>query len=43
MYTDGSAVILFVASATITPKSDRDALFEMKQNLEKQIKEIKAT
>jgi hypothetical protein len=43
MYTDWSAVILFVASATITPKSDREALLEMKQNLENQIKEIKAT
>jgi hypothetical protein len=43
IYTDGNAVILFVASATVTPKSDREALLEMKQNLENQIKEIKAT
>jgi len=43
IYTDGSVVILFVASATITPKSDREALEEMKKNLEKEIKEIKAS
>ena len=43
IYTDWTAVILFVASATITPKSDREALLEMKQNLENQIKEIRAT
>ena len=43
IYTDWTAVILFVASATITPKSDREALQEMKENLEKQIKEIRAS
>ena len=43
IYTDWAVVILFVASATITPKSDREALEEMKQNLEKQIKEIRAS
>lgn len=41
IYTDGSAVILFVASATVTLKSDREALQEMKENLERQIKEIR--
>lgn len=43
MYTDGNAVVLFVASATTTPKSDHEVLEEMKNELEKKIAEIKAT
>lgn len=43
IYTDWKVVIMFVASATITPKSDREALQEMKENLEKQIKEIRSS
>ncbi len=43
MYTDGQAVVMFVASATITPKSDQQVLQEMKADLEQQIKEIRAT
>lgn len=43
MYTDWQAVVLFVASATITPKTDQEALEEMKIALKKQITEIKTT
>ena len=43
IYTDWTAVILFVASATVNLKSDRESLLEMKKNLEEQIKEIKAS
>ena len=43
MYTDGHAVVLFVASATVSPKTDKQVLEEMKTDLEKQIAEIKAS
>ena len=43
MYTDGNVVVLFVASATTTPKSDDQVLQEMKADLEKKISEIRAT
>lgn len=43
MYTDGNVVVLFVASATTTPKSDDQVLQEMKADLEKKISEIRTT
>lgn len=43
MYTDGQAVVLFVASATVSPKTDQQVLEEMKTELEKQIADIKAS
>ncbi|PZM86781.1 MAG: hypothetical protein DLD55_04705 [candidate division SR1 bacterium] len=43
MYTDGQAVVLFVASATVSPKTDQQVLEEMKTDLEKQIADIKAS
>lgn len=43
MYTDGQSIILFVASATVSPKTDQQVLEEMKTDLEKQIAEIKAS
>lgn len=43
MYTDGNVVVMFVASATVTPKTDHQMLQEMKKDLEHQIKDIRTT
>ena len=41
-YTDGQAVMLFVASATTNPQNDEQVLQEMKQKLETQIQQIRS-
>ena len=43
MYTDGKDVVMFVASATVTPKSDEETLQHMKKDLEEKIRSIRAS
>lgn len=42
LYTDGSAVILFVASVTTNPQTDETVLQEMKAKLQEQIQQIRS-
>jgi len=43
IYTDGNNVVMFVASATVTPTSDEESLQKMKQDLEEKISQIRAS